>query len=497
MSGVVYLVGAGPGDPGLITEKGLRYLREADVVIYDRLVSEDLLEEAPEGAELIDVGKWPGRHGLGQEGIASLLVEKALKGLRVVRLKGGDPFVLGRGGEEAEVLAARGIAFHVVPGVTSAVAVPAYAGVPVTHREYASAFSVSTGHRKVKGQPPGQTRVVLMGVKNLASVTQDLIEGGLDLSTPAALIHQGTTPAQRVLVSTLGEIRERAGEEGFEPPSVLVVGGVVGLRAHLSWYERLPLFGVRVVVTRERRWSRAMVQAIRDRGGHALVVPTIEVLEPPSYRGLDQALSDLSLFEWVIFTSSNGVERVMRRLARLELDARAFAGTRILAIGPETSRRLETHGLRADFTPSKFSSQGILAEFPEGSGRVLMPRSDRADDTLPAGLQGLGYEPVTVTAYVTRSRSDGAQRLGRVLSGNLADYIALTSPSTAEGLVESLHGGTGLPVKARVACIGPVTAEAAGRLGIRVDAVSLVHSAEGLVEAIIQDVKGRKGACIQ
>ncbi|MEE9203128.1 MAG: uroporphyrinogen-III C-methyltransferase, partial [Dehalococcoidia bacterium] len=395
----MYLIGAGPGDPGLITVRGLECLAAADVVVYDHLVDERLLESARKDARLIFAGKQQRKHTLSQEEISALLVSLGREGEVVARLKGGDPFVLGRGGEEAEALAAAGIPFEVVPGVTAAVAVPAYAGIPLTHRRLASSFAVITGHETPdKGQSTidwervsggADTLVFLMGVSNLEAICRRLVGHGRPASTPAAVIRWGTYPTQETVTGTLSDIAERALQAGMAPPAVLVVGEVVSLREALRWYDNRPLFGKRVLVTRSRHQASRLSHLLAQEGAQPVELPTIEVQPAPS-PALDKALSHLGDFGWAVFTSANGVEAFFSRLGELGRDARALGGVKLCAIGEATAAALSGHGLRADLVPGEFSAGGILSAFDGqdiGGVRCLLPRAEAVPPELARGLR--------------------------------------------------------------------------------------------------------------
>ncbi|MBS3783530.1 MAG: uroporphyrinogen-III C-methyltransferase, partial [Anaerolineae bacterium] len=359
--GTVYLIGAGPGDPGLITVRGQERLAEVDVVLYDRLIGDELLDTVRPDAELIYVGKSAHKHKLSQQEINDLLIEKARHGLDIVRLKGGDPFVFGRGAEEAQALAAAAVPFEVVPGISSPVGVPAYAGIPVTHRHVASNFAVVTGHRRKGGQGPDQglgldwdalarmdTLIVLMGVANLPVIAEELLAAGRSAQTPAALIHWGTTPRQRVVVGTLATIAQRADEQSLQPPAVLVVGDVVSLRSNLRWFDVRPLFGLRILVTRPPEKAGQTAARLRDLGAEPIRLPTIKIRPPEEWAALDAAVERLSsnYYDWVIFTSTNGVRFFWQRLEQSNRDARAFCGARLGAIGPVTADELAKRGLK-------------------------------------------------------------------------------------------------------------------------------------------------------
>ena len=494
--GRVSLVGAGPGDPGLITIKGIRCLEAADVVVYDRLVDHRLLDHARPGAELIDVGKLAGRLGSRQEDINTLLVARANEGRYVVRLKGGDPFVFGRGGEECEVLHAEGIPFEVVPGVTSAIAAPAYAGIPLTHRGLASSFTVVTGSEEPGKSGPSipwdslahcdGTLVVLMGWESLPRTVEALLKHGRALSTPVALVRWGSEPHQATVVGTLADIVDKAASAGLSPPVVAVIGEVVGLRDKLRWFDNLPLFGKRVLVTRTRDQAGALSALLSQRGAHAIEVPAIEIQPMADYSTLDAAISRLHGYAWVIFTSVNAAQVVFERLEELGMDARAFGPSKVAAIGPATSSSLREHGIVADFVPDAFVAEAIVAGLKERgleSGTVLLPRADIAGDALTKGLAALGVTVEEVAAYRTVKPKDSADLIGKVLSGGV-DVATFTSSSTVINLAQLLNGNFDALSNATVACIGPVTASTGRELGLKVDIVALEHTMPGLVHAL-------------
>jgi uroporphyrinogen III methyltransferase/synthase len=503
--GIVYLVGAGPGDPGLITVAGRDCIRRAEVLVYDRLVGAALLAEAPLACERIDVGKQAGRHALPQAEINALLVARCRAGQVVTRLKGGDPFVFGRGGEEAEALAAAGLPFAVVPGVTSAIAAPAYAGIPVTHRALASAVHILTGHEdptKPESRlawehiaPGDDTLVVLMGMEHLAGITAQLIAHGRPAGTPAALIERGTTPRQRTLTGTLADIAARAAAAGLAAPAVLVVGAVVGLRARLAWFDRRPLFGKRVLVTRAQAQASALSERLAALGAEPIELPTIRILPPADEGPLDAALARLGEYDWVIFTSANGVAHAFARLAAQGRDARAFAGCRLAAIGPATAAALAERGLRADRVAAEAVAEGLLATLAgeELAGRrVLLPQAEQAREALAAGLTARGAVVEVVAAYRTVPEAADPAALALVRAGQI-DVVTLTSASAARHLAAALGGELGGLERALVAAIGPVTAAAAAELGLRVGVVAAEHTIPGLVAAIVAAV-GPAGA---
>ena len=495
--GKVYLVGAGPGDPGLITVKGLKCLKKADVIIYDRLIDDSLLEEAPPKTERIYVGKGRGCHAMEQKEINLLMVGKAREGKTVVRLKGGDPFVLGRGGEEAEVLAANKIPYEIVPGVSSAYAVPAYAGIPVTHRRLASSFTVITGHEAPeKGESSiawdkistsSDTLVFLMGMENLAHIVNQLIQNGKPSSTPVAVISQGTSSRQGTLVGTLEDIVSRAKQEGFEPPAVIVVGEVVQLREQLRWFDNRPLFGKRILVTRAEHQANELSRLLMELGAIPVEMPVIKIGPPRTWKKLDQAIMNLRSYGWIIFTSVNAVDVFWKRLYALELDSRWLDDTKIGAIGPVTARALEEKGIRPDYLPEIYTSQGFLAGLKKkdiAGHRVLLPRADIAGNELAEGLIKLGAEVHQVTAYKTAPTKKGVSQGKQMLLKGKFDVITFTSASTVNSLLAILGQKWEVIKRAKLAGIGPNTATVLAQKGLKADIVAKEHTIPGLVEAI-------------
>jgi uroporphyrinogen III methyltransferase/synthase len=467
----VYLVGAGPGDPGLLTVRGAEVLRRADVVVYDRLSVASLLDLAPASAERIPVGKTPRGPSTPQEEINALLVERGKAGQEVVRLKGGDPFVFARGGEEALALLDAGVPFEVVPGITSAVAVPAYAGVPVTHRGLSTSFTVVTGHEDPWAATEtdweavarvGGTIVVLMGVATRGAIGERLMAGGLPGDTPVVSVQWGTRPNQRTVNTLLSAL----GDADIEPPATLVIGAVAAL--DLAWFERRPLFGKRVVVTRAREQASALAEKLAALGAEVIELPTIEVVGEP----VDV---DPSAYDWVVFTSANAVAVVMETLR----DARAFGAAKVAVVGSATAEALRSSGVVADLVPERFVAEGLVEAFPSGSGRVLVPQAADARPVLAEGLRGKGWDVDVVVAYRTeRVPVDAAP---------VADAVTFTSSSTVRNYVEAVGLDGVSPV---VACIGPVTAQTAEELGLRVDVVAEVATVDGLVDAVVAALSG-------
>jgi len=506
--GVVCLVGAGPGDPELITVKGLEWIKKADTIIYDRLVGHRLLAFARPGAEIIYVGKAPGCHAMTQEEINSLLVKKAREGKIVIRLKGGDPFVFGRGGEEAEALYEAGVSFEIVPGVTSATAAPAYAGIPVTHRGCASTLAIITGNEDpLKGNSSiawdkiatgADTLVFLMGMANLAEITRFLIKNGRPSQTPVALVSWGTRPRQRTLVGTLADIHEKAEKTRFENPAVIIVGEVVKLREKLKWFDNKPLLGRRILVTRAREQAGALSEKIEALGGEPLEFPVIAIAEPEDYGPLDRAIMKLNTFNWVVFTSVNGVTAFFKRLRRYRKDIRELYSAKLCAIGPKTREALENYGLIVEYVPGNYRSEGIAEGLRSRIGkgdRVLLPRADIARKVLPEVLTRMGAHVTEVTAYrVKQGAGDGAAVREMLRQGEI-NMITFTSSSTARNFIKMLDTPDLIDLldSVAVACIGPVTADTARKLGIKVDVVAGEYTTEGLVRAILE-YYGRTGS---
>lgn len=494
--GIVWLVGAGPGDPELITLKARRLIQSADAVVYDRLVDSRLLPYARPDAQLTDVGKIPGKRLNRQEDINRLLIDLARGGKRVVRLKGGDPFVFGRGGEEAEALADAGLRFEVVPGVTSAIAAPAYAGIPLTHRRMASAFTVVTGsedpakpNSAVNWQAlarGGDTLVVLMGQANLRSIASALMEFGRAPHTPVALVQWGTEPYQRTIVGALSDIADKAAAAGIGAPAVTVIGEVVGLRDAIRWFDDRPLFGKRILVTRTRTQASALSDMLAQRGAQPIELPTIEIHPPDDYAQLDGALQSVHAYDWLIFTSANAVDAVFARMDALGLDARALHSAQIGAIGPATASRLRQCGVKADFVPQAFVAESIvegMRAYDMKGKRVLLPRADIARAALRDGLTELGASVDDIAVYRTIAPPDSAERARSIIEDGI-DIAAFTSSSTVRNLCALLDGNTAALQSATIACIGPITAQTAAELGVKVDIVASEYTIAGLVKAV-------------
>ena len=496
--GKVYLVGAGPGDPGLLTLRGQEVLRQAEVVIYDYLANEEFLQYAPAEAEKIYVGKKGGDHTLSQDEINQLLLEKGRDKV-VVRLKGGDPFVFGRGGEEAEELVAEGIPFEVVPGVTAAVAVPAYAGIALSHRDYTASMAFITGHErddkdesKINWENLSTavgTLVFFMGVKNLAEICSQLIAHGRPGHTPVAVIRWGTTPEQRTVVGTLQSIVERVKQAQMKPPAIIVVGEVVRLRERLNWYETRPLFGRRVVVTRAREQASGFKSQLAALGAQCIEFPTIEIQPPPSWEPLDRAIKNLADYNWVVFTSVNGVKFFMERLKSAALDVRELKGIGLAAIGPKTAETLEHFGLIPDYVPPEYRAEAILEGLKKenlNEFRFLLPRAMVARDVLPDTLREWGARVDVVAAYQTVLPESKSSSILKLFKDEAIDCLTFTSSSTVSNFFSLFKRNEILPLlnKVAVACIGPITAETAEQFGLKTAIMPSDYTIPALVTAI-------------
>ena len=504
MSGRVYLVGAGPGDPGLLTVRGRELIAAADVIIHDYLVDSRLLRSARPDAEIIPSGKSgdASNRDRQQHAINERMVRDARAGKVVVRLKGGDPFVFGRGGEEAEALSEAGIPFEVVPGVSSAIAVAAYAGIPVTERGLNSSFTVVTGHEAPGTRRPldwpalarMETLVFLMGLKSLREVLDHLVAAGKAPDTPAACIRSGTRPDQQTLVATLGDLAERVERAAFGPPAVVIVGEIVRRRDRLRWYESRPLFGRRILVTRAAERTDALLARLENAGAEAIAAPTIVLENVEDGSALDRALAELESFDWILFTSAHGVDVFFTQLFASGGDARRLGSARLAAIGPATADALLHRGLRADLVPAEFRAEGLVARLvPEVRGkRVLLPRAEGARDVLPRELTRAGAEIVDVATYRAKRVSALPERARELLYRDAVDAITFTSSSTVRNL-HSLLGSDAVAKTggARIAAIGPVTAETARSLGWRVDVEAREFTGEGLARALIDYFSGR------
>lgn len=481
----VYLIGAGPGDPGLLTVRAKEIIETADILVYDYLANAEFLDYAKPGAEVIYVGKKGGDHTLPQDKINDLLVQRASEGKTIARLKGGDPYVFGRGGEEAEELVAAGLTFEVVPGITAGVAAAAYAGIPVTHRDHTTSVCFITGHEDPTKEHSGHnwdvyakstsTLVFYMGVGNLPMIAEKLIAGGRDPQTPAALVRWGTRCTQTSMVSTLENVAEDAKAKGFKAPSIIIVGGVCGLHEKLSWFEKRPLLGKGVVVTRAREQASGFANTLREMGACVHQFPTIRIDALPDYAEVREAAGALEEWDWLVFTSVNGVKWFWKVLDEMGLDTRALGGCRVAAIGPATAEILESKGVRPDFVPPKYVAESVVDGL-KGRGvgpgtKVLIPRAKVAREVLPEELSKAGAEVRVLPVYETGLNEDGPEALVEQLEAGAIDFVTFTSSSTVENFFDLLapEAFRKYVPKVKIACIGPVTAKTLSRFGFTPD----------------------------
>lgn len=498
-SGIVYLVGAGPGDPELITLRGLKCLQMAEVVVYDYLANEQLLNHAPPDAERIYAGKIGGRHNQDQDEINRLLIEKGLAGKIVVRLKGGDPFVFGRGGEECEALALAGVPFEVVPGVTAAVGAAAYAGIPLTHRDFTASVAFVTGQEgKDKDESAidwerlslgSGTVVFYMGVTTLRRNMQRMADNGRSSRTPVALVRWATTSGQQVLTGTIADIADKADAAGFKPPAVTIVGEVVDLRERLRWFDNRPLSGRRFIVTRAAEQAGEFSALLSSKGATVLECPTIKLIEPDSWQELDSAIGNLHDIDWLVLTSSNAVRFFFKRLESLGLDARSLGRCKICAVGPKTADTIRKHGIRPDLIPADYKAEGVVASLSRlgiTGKTVLFPRADRAREIIPHQLQEMGAHVIAPVAYRNVLPERLCPEALFALEKRCVDCITFTSSSTvlnmaellgADLLADMLQGVT-------VASIGPITSKTCRELGLKVDIEPLEFTLQALSSAI-------------
>ena len=505
-AGLVALVGAGPGDPGLITVKALEYIKRADAIVYDRLVNPVLLEHTSESCELIYVGKTPKRHTRTQDEINDILITEARKGKLVVRLKGGDPFLFGRGGEEAEALAAEGLPFEVVPGVTSAIAAPAYAGIPVTHREVASSVAVVTGH-----EDPEKTRssvdwaalangpdtlVVLMGLGNLPAITRSLIDAGKPPDTPAALVQDATTLDQKSLWGTLENIARKANDAGLRPPAVAIFGDVARLSEKIPWYDTRPLSNRRVLVTRARKQASALSFRLAALGAEVIELPAIEITQSPEQRNaLENAVVRVQCYDWAIFTSVNGVNLFFDHWQALGKTTRSLKDLEIAAIGPETAKAVGNYGFSVSIIAAAYTAEGLLDSLSSvdlQGKKVMLARAEGSRPELPVGLNEMGATVDEFRIYrASGPQSKPEKAIQRLRTGEV-DIATFASSSTVRNLVDMLEGNVEPLKDARVACIGPVTAATAQELGLNVAIVAREHTIPGLIDAILEHEGGQQ-----
>lgn len=499
--GTVYLVGAGPGDAGLLTLRGAELLGRADVVVYDALVNKELLRMAPKTAEIIYAGKRSADHAIPQEELNNLLVKKAREGKTVVRLKGGDPYIFGRGGEEAGELADAGIKFEVVPGISSSVAGPNYAGIPITHREHCSSYTVITGHEdpskdessidwaevaKISG-----TKVILMGVTRIREIAAKLVENGLDAATPVAMVRWGTTGRQRSIEGTLATIADVVEKAQFRAPAVTVIGDVVKLRKDLNWYEQRPLFGKRIVVTRTREQASQLSRQLAELSAEVLEIPTIKILPTDRKTDLTDALLELNSYDWIVFTSPNGVTMFFDSFFKAFEDLRDIGGVRIVAVGPATAAKLKELHLKVDLMPAEYVSGKIVKALTSFESienlKILLMRAEVASPELPRDLEAMGAIVDDIACYKTVPETEDVSGTAATLMEEGADWITFTSSST----VENFHARFDLPAllkkfpTIKLASIGPETTKAITALGLKPTVEAKPHTIDGLVKALV------------
>ena len=508
--GKVYLVGAGPGDPGLITLRGKHLLERAEVIVYDYLANPKLLRHAPKEAECIYAGKkGGGLHAFTQEQINGLLIEHARAGKRVVRLKGGDPFIFGRGAEEIQALVAAGIDFEVVPGVTSATAAATYAGIPITHRDYTASVAFITGH-EAAGKKKSNidwaklatgvgTLVFYMGIKNLPIITRQLMDHGRSPDTPTAVVRWASTPKQRSVEGTLATISEVVREAGIRPPALVIVGEVVRLRKTIDWFERRPLFGTRMVVTRTREQASELVALLEENGAECLEFPTLHMKPPLDTTVLDQALDEMASYQWLLFTSINAITWFFKHLWERDMDARHLGGPRIGVVGRATAAKLQEYGLRPDLIPDKFTGEGLaealIAQGVQGD-RILLPRALKAREILPEMLEAAGAEVTIAPVYRNVPPQGRKDELRHYLEQRAIDLVTFTSSSTVDNFLtmvdaeseEELHR---LLDPVTIAVIGPITAKTVRKHGLRVDIEPDQYTIADMVRAIVAHYRQR------
>ncbi len=495
-AGICYLAGAGPGDLGLVTLRVKELTETAEVIVFDYLCNPEILKWAPPGAEIIYAGKKAGQHTLKQGEINALIVEKTAAGKRVLRLKGGDPFLFGRGGEEAEALAEAGLRFEIVPGVTSAIAAPAYAGIPVTHREHTSQLTIFTGHEDPQkpesaldyqrlATQPG-TRIMLMGVERLGPITAALMEHGAPATLPVALVRWGTTGRQEVLEGKLKDIAQKAADAEFAAPAVAVFGEVVTLRKKLRWFDNRPLSGKRIVVTRTRQQAGALTSGLRALGADAYELPTIRIEPPKDLRAFAELVRDAHQYDWLIFTSPNGVNAFFELFFKMYQDARSIGGVRIAAIGPATAQRVRENRLAVDLQPEEFVAEGIIKALQEQQGsvenvRFLLARAEQSRDVLPKELARLGAIVDEAVAYRTVPETDDLTGGLARFKAEGADLITFTSSSTVENFMALKLP---LPAGLKTASIGPITSKTMRELGLTVDVEAKKYDIPGVIAAV-------------
>jgi len=506
-TGKVFLIGAGPGDPGLLTIKAKECIEAADIVVYDYLASPLLLKYAKREAEVIYVGKKGGDHTLSQDKINLLLIEKAKQGFDVARLKGGDPFVFGRGGEEAQMLLSHGVPYEVIPGVTSAIAAPAYAGIPVTHRDHASFVSFITGHEDPTKEDTSMqwdiyaksnaTLVFLMGVKNLENIVKNLVENGKPSDTPVALVRWGTTPQQQTVTGTLETIVERVREAKLKSPSIIIIGHVVSLRDELAWFDNRPLFGKRIVITRARTQASNLVSQLSKLGAACIEIPTIEISPPEDITPLKESIENLKHYDWIVFTSVNGVKFFFDTLYEMGKDVRALGHLKFACIGPVTKERLRDHGIVSDILPQTYQAESVIEAFSGveiKNKKILLPRAKVARTILPEELEKMGAKVDEVTAYETHLNQEGKKELMELLKNHEIDAVTFTSSSTVSNFMSFFDSEDEKKLLNNIifASIGPITSDTARFLGIEPDIEATEFTIPGLIDSLLNYYESHK-----
>ena len=498
--GKVYLIGAGPGDPGLLTIKAKECIENADVVVYDYLASPFLLDYAKKDAQIIYVGKKGGDHTLSQDGINQLLVDKAKLGLNIARLKGGDPFVFGRGGEEAQMLLSFGVPYEVIPGVTSAIAAPAYAGIPVTHRDHTSFVSFITGHENPDKKETSMqwdiyarsnaTLVFLMGVKNLANIAKNLINNGKPPDTPVALVRWGTTARQQTVTGTLETIVEKVKKAKLKSPAIIVIGHVVSLRNELAWFDKRPLFGKKIVITRARAQASSLVSKLSRLGAQCIEIPTIKIAPPEDIYPLKKSIENIYIYDWLVFTSVNGVKFFFDTLFDMGKDVRSLGHLKLACIGPVTKERLQNYGIISDILPETYRAESVIKAFSNielKNKKILLPRAKKARTILPEELSKMGAKVDEVIAYETLLDLNKKEELINLLQESKIDAVTFTSSSTVSNFISLLDSKDSRKLLKNIvtASIGPITSKTARSLDIEPEIEAKEFTIQGLVDALL------------
>ena len=490
----VYLIGAGPGNEGLITVRGLELVRQAEVLVYDQLGTSAFLDQVPANCQMYDVGKSSGNHKLSQDGINELLAQKAKEFKKVVRLKGGDPYIFGRGGEEYIYLKERGINVEVVPGITSAISVPAYAGIPITQRGYTTSLAIITGHEAQKEASELNwkalagigTVVFVMGVKNIGKICQNLINEGKDPSTPVAMIRNGTLPTQKTYVGTLATMEEIVIKENIQPPCITVVGKVVELHPDLNWFERLPLYGKKIVVTRSRAQASSLLKELKEFGADAIECPTIKITEIADNKAFNEFLNKTESYTHIVFTSVNGVNSFINKLFEANKDLRILYNKKVICIGPATANALKEKGIIADFVPQNYIAESIIPYFENKKNvKAAILRAETAREVLPEALKKMGHEVDVIPLYHTDFEGNIDSEVLESLKKNEIDYVTFTSSSTVEGFARMIKNTDIKLESIPAAVIGPVTEEICKKYGFNIKTRAKEYTIKGLISSII------------